>query len=1093
MVNPYVPSRTVEWDVAEFRFDYGFFGYHDPRIDTEYNRFLFRDLTGALLCSALAIGDVIFPWLIMRFQLNWLILSLTEGALALSMATGDVILHVVGSRTSLRVTRMRHLLTLLLTFICIFNNSLPVVSQVPRCASFTDLVYLLGGPTFDAAPMSVAKRCRDVTHTFVVCVYMIVFVFIRLRFHEVVFFCPIAIGAYYLGYVDYPPPVFDQSPLVKGVVFFLTHVVGCTLAISIAWVTDHMRRGSFEQSILLTQATMAAQRRQREVESLLGTMVAESVLEKLAGGQSTFSAVESATVLFSDIVMFTQWSSTRSPQQVVAMLNVLVPAFDTLAETGAIEKVKTIGDAYWAVSGLPDAVHDHPTRMLRFAFGMLVIVKRQNGLHREWADISIRVGVHSGPLCGAVLGSHAISYEVFGATSALAEEVEKAGIGGHVCCSSDTADLISPQDGFLFAPHSRMALPSLSTVDGSLADPSAAAATGGRQQHLVILHVTRATLDVAAEDARASSSLGLPGTPRSQNSSSVRSKCESSHSVQQRFLENRQQQRLTNKPLLRDQVARVGGGDATPDPTSDSACPKPASKWVVGEDEAAIEARFVERRFSWILPTFASAQLEDDFLFWARQRHIRTRRVVRGLAVGAFAAMMTALAMERPAAMPGASIALFVIGGAVLLLSLNLAVWDTGHHLDECLSVAGGVCTIVAAGLIPYSVVGNDVLYAAIWFSILFSCGSATLPAVVRAGFVELIFSVPAVVFAVGSPVFSFVVALCVFLAAGATLFAFFNDRSIRQQFKEETKAEYYRAQVVTAAAQQRLLLETLVPTHVIPELLEWLQHSLNPEHSIVRVVPEVCVAFVTLKQRHHVHSAACEESASSSWLMAAHTQVDQHLSDRKAFTLIEKVKTVGDIVLLAGPLNSAPMMRDEADDKHPPLAAVACRELCCAVARIRESNDLLVGFHVGEVVGAVVGRTRLTFDIFGDCVNVASRMMTMAKMEGDGASSSSSSSDGGRSTGFASAPFVRCYTEAACDVMQPEAALTCIGDALSPRLRHPSFAVPATADGLLVFGAPEERVAKGKGLLRVHRVVRWGTSSESAPSMTVAIRYEDA
>ena len=1023
MVNHYSPGGfATEWS-QDVSFAYGFLGYKDPRIDAEYNRFVFRDLTGVLLSAGLSFGDVLFPWLVMRFQLHWLIVNLTEGALLLTLATCDLVLHLFASKSSLKINRIRHFVTLLLALIGIFNNTSAVVSQFPRCAVFADVVQLFGGAPFDSGPISIAKRCRDINNLFVVSVYMIVLGFIRLRFHEVVFLCPVAIGAYYLGYVDPPPPAFDQPPLVKGLVFFLTHVVGCVLAISIAWVTDSMRRGPFEQSVLLMQSTLTAQRRQREVESLLSAMVADSVLEKLAAGQSTFSAADSATVLFSDIAMFTRWSSTRSPQQVVAMLNVLVPAFDELAQSHGVEKVKTIGDAYWAVTGLPDPVSDHAPRMLRFAFGMQAIVKRQNAAHREWSDIGIRVGVHSGPLCGAVLGSRAISYEVFGDTSAVAEEVEKAGIAGQVCCSIPTADLICPDDGFEFIPHMQINVPE-----------------GGT---LPIVHVLRA---VASSNDLAFSILdgGLASSARSQPASSVGSTRDSSHLVHKQFLDSRQRHvEPSMKTATSDRDLPVHAQS-----------PGAASKWMVGEDDVAIDARYAERRFSWIVPCFLDGKLEDEFLQWAQQRHTQMRRIVRGLAVGAFAAMMIALAIERPAAVPVSSIVLFVVGGLAVLASLALALWNAAHRVDELASVVGGACSIVAAGLIPYSVIGNDVTYAALWFSALFSLGSSTLPAVVRAGLVQPFFLAPAIAFASGSPVFALVVLIALLLMFFSTLFSLITDRSFRSQFKEETKAEYFRAQVVTAAAQQRVLLETVVPTHVIPELLEWLRHSLSPQRSIVRVVPDVCVAFVTLRPRH---PAAVGHAIDASWLMAAHTQVDDHLGDRAAFTVVEKVKTVGDVVLLAGPLDAsaggdAPVPQGTGARR----TLVACRELCAAVARIREGSDVHVGFHVGEVVGAVVGSTRLTFDIFGDCVNVASRMMTLAK---------AATSMGGASTGIASDAFCRLHSAA------PQAEPACIRDALSP----PAYDSPYSTPTRFVFGPAEERAVKGKGTLTVRAVVHWG------------------
>jgi class 3 adenylate cyclase len=120
------------------------------------------------------------------------------------------------------------------------------------------------------------------------------------------------------------------------------------------------------------------------------------------------------TILFADISGFTAWSSTREPAQVFTLLETIYKAFDDIAKRRRVFKVETIGDCYVAVTGLPDPRKDHAVAMTRFArdcmYRMHQLVKKlEVVLGPDTADLSMRFGLHSGPVTAGVLGARGLA------------------------------------------------------------------------------------------------------------------------------------------------------------------------------------------------------------------------------------------------------------------------------------------------------------------------------------------------------------------------------------------------------------------------------------------------------------------------------------------------------------------------------------------------------------------------------------------------------------------------------------------------------------------------------------------------------------
>lgn len=164
-------------------------------------------------------------------------------------------------------------------------------------------------------------------------------------------------------------------------------------------------------------------REKERVEKLLLNIMPRSVYEELKDyGTTTPQKFSSASVLMLDFVDFTEMSVSRDPGALIAELNDIFSAFDRIVELFECERIKTIGDAYVAVSGLPDPNPDHVNNIARVALRMKRYLERRNEAHpNNWR---FRIGIASGPLIGSMVGIQKYVYDIFGPAVNFAARME---------------------------------------------------------------------------------------------------------------------------------------------------------------------------------------------------------------------------------------------------------------------------------------------------------------------------------------------------------------------------------------------------------------------------------------------------------------------------------------------------------------------------------------------------------------------------------------------------------------------------------------------------------------------------------------------
>jgi class 3 adenylate cyclase len=182
-------------------------------------------------------------------------------------------------------------------------------------------------------------------------------------------------------------------------------------------------------------------------ERLLLSILPEPIAEQLKQGQLTIAdSFADVTVLFADIVDFTRISSHHSPKEVVSLLNQIFSAFDRLAERHGVEKIKTIGDAYMVVGGIPTPRLDHAEAIAEMAIDMLEETSRFHTVIGE--PITMRIGINTGPVVAGVIGTNKFIYDLWGDTVNIASRMESYGLASCIQVSLETYKIL--QDKYLF-------------------------------------------------------------------------------------------------------------------------------------------------------------------------------------------------------------------------------------------------------------------------------------------------------------------------------------------------------------------------------------------------------------------------------------------------------------------------------------------------------------------------------------------------------------------------------------------------------------------------------------------------------------------
>ena len=240
------------------------------------------------------------------------------------------------------------------------------------------------------------------------------------------------------GFIQNVGPFFDFSERPEQAVLALQAYICVLIITALALAATTAERAKAKQELEIEK---------EKSEQLLLNILPHPIAIRLKRQEGTIADhFAEATVLFADIVNFTQLSTELSPQMLVILLNEIFSTFDVLAEKHGLEKIKTIGDAYMVVGGLPEHRQDHAIAMAEMAFDMQRAIVAFSQKHDR--PFTMRIGINTGPVIAGVIGQKKFIYDLWGDTVNIASRMESAGIAGEIQVTQDTYETLKEHYAF---------------------------------------------------------------------------------------------------------------------------------------------------------------------------------------------------------------------------------------------------------------------------------------------------------------------------------------------------------------------------------------------------------------------------------------------------------------------------------------------------------------------------------------------------------------------------------------------------------------------------------------------------------------------
>jgi adenylate cyclase len=203
-----------------------------------------------------------------------------------------------------------------------------------------------------------------------------------------------------------------------------------------------------EQAEIDTRLLLETTKFQKEeIEELLLNILPKAIADRLQNGHSIIAdSFSDVSVLFADLVGFTNFASQKSAAETVKILNQIFSQFDRLSLQHGLEKIKTIGDAYMVVGGLPEPQENHALAIAQMALDMQAALASFNLKYNQ--SFSLRIGIHIGGVVAGVIGLTKFSYDLWGDTVNVAHRMESNGIPGEIQVTAALYERL--KDEFLF-------------------------------------------------------------------------------------------------------------------------------------------------------------------------------------------------------------------------------------------------------------------------------------------------------------------------------------------------------------------------------------------------------------------------------------------------------------------------------------------------------------------------------------------------------------------------------------------------------------------------------------------------------------------
>ncbi|XOF33432.1 MAG: adenylate/guanylate cyclase domain-containing protein [Candidatus Electrothrix sp. YB6] len=246
----------------------------------------------------------------------------------------------------------------------------------------------------------------------------------------------------YQVYLIYSSHQWDDI-IILSYVIWLMEGIACFSG----FLQERNIRTLFLQKKIINEQQVQLNREYQRSEDLLHNILPHAVAERLKDDQTVIADhFPSITVLFADIVGFTELSEKLTPTNLIQLLNRIFSLFDDLAEQYDLEKIKTIGDAYMVAGGIPEPKGNHIESVADFALEMQRKLACFN--LRYETSFEVRVGIHTGPAVAGVIGIKKFVYDIWGDTVNTASRMESHGIADQIQVSETTYAAL--KDAYMF-------------------------------------------------------------------------------------------------------------------------------------------------------------------------------------------------------------------------------------------------------------------------------------------------------------------------------------------------------------------------------------------------------------------------------------------------------------------------------------------------------------------------------------------------------------------------------------------------------------------------------------------------------------------
>lgn len=263
------------------------------------------------------------------------------------------------------------------------------------------------------------------------------------------------VGLAFLSWKMNPYFAGNAMPIPSGVkdTFFLMNITGTA---SILYGVLRYFQAQKQRIMLSLEVEQA-----RSEKLLLNILPAPIAARLKENDMRIADHYDSVTVMFADLINFTQMSEKMPPAQLIELLSQVFLRFDQLAEKYQVEKIKTIGDAYMVISGAPVICADHAHRIAAMAMDMQFALK--DVANATGLDLGMRIGIHSGPVVAGVIGLSKFSYDLWGDTVNMASRMEETSLAGGIQVTQETRDLL--QDTYQFSVRTAVEVKGKGVID----------------------------------------------------------------------------------------------------------------------------------------------------------------------------------------------------------------------------------------------------------------------------------------------------------------------------------------------------------------------------------------------------------------------------------------------------------------------------------------------------------------------------------------------------------------------------------------------------------------------------------------------------